>query len=196
LFKAEARVSGGVRKTPSHPMTEATLDENRSRLLDGLTIAAAQRLGGDTFMIAEDNGVRRVRMARAGVLLDHPADTAGPRSINAYLVEVQDFTAAALGGEGKKFKLDPQRLHAMAAQRHAAGLPAAARARSGAVIRRCQPGAACRAFQARSSAARAAAHRTTHRERQGRAVRRPAPTLAATFNKHTSGLPRRWVVAY
>jgi hypothetical protein len=24
----------------------------------------------------------------------------GPRSINAYLVEMQDFTAAALGGEG------------------------------------------------------------------------------------------------
>jgi hypothetical protein len=51
-------------------------------------------------------------MARVGdvVLLDHPADITGPRSISAYLVEVQDFTAAALVGEGRKFKLDPQRL--------------------------------------------------------------------------------------
>jgi hypothetical protein len=40
------------------------------------------------------------------VLLDHPADITGPR-INCYLVEVQD--AAALGGDGKKFKIDPQR---------------------------------------------------------------------------------------
>jgi hypothetical protein len=44
------------------------------------------------------------------VLIDHPANASGPRSINSYLVEVQDFTAAALGGEGKKFKLDPQRI--------------------------------------------------------------------------------------
>jgi hypothetical protein len=44
------------------------------------------------------------------VLLDHPADHNGPRSINCYLTEVQDFTAAAPGGEGKKFKIDPQRL--------------------------------------------------------------------------------------
>jgi hypothetical protein len=50
--------------------------------------------------------------ARAGdvVLLNHPADTTGPRCNNCYLVEVQDFAAAAPGGEGKKFKIDPQRL--------------------------------------------------------------------------------------
>jgi hypothetical protein len=38
-------------------------------------------------------------MARVGdvVLLDHPADATGPRSINCYLVEVQDFTAAPIG---------------------------------------------------------------------------------------------------
>jgi hypothetical protein len=44
------------------------------------------------------------------VLLDHPADATGPRSISAYLVEVQDFTAAAPTGEGKKFRIDPRRL--------------------------------------------------------------------------------------
>jgi hypothetical protein len=32
----------------------------------------------------------------------------GPRSINCYFVEVED--AAALGADGKKFKIDPRRL--------------------------------------------------------------------------------------
>jgi hypothetical protein len=56
------------------------------------------------------------------VLLDHPADATGPRSINCYLTEVQDFAAAAPSGEGKKFKIDPQRLvySLQATQRHAA----------------------------------------------------------------------------
>jgi hypothetical protein len=52
-------------------------------------------------------------MARVNdlVLLDHPADITGPRSINCYLVEVLDFTAAASGGaDAKKFKIDPRRL--------------------------------------------------------------------------------------
>jgi hypothetical protein len=43
-------------------------------------------------------------------LIDMPADDTGPRCINCYLVEVEDFTAAAPSGEGKKFKIDPQRL--------------------------------------------------------------------------------------
>ena len=49
-------------------------------------------------------------MARVGdvVLLDHPVDAGAPRSINCYLVEVQD--AAAPGGASRKFKIDPQRL--------------------------------------------------------------------------------------
>jgi hypothetical protein len=35
----------------------------------------------------------------------------GRASINCYLVEVPDFTAAALGGaDAKRFKIDPQRL--------------------------------------------------------------------------------------
>jgi hypothetical protein len=37
-------------------------------------------------------------MTRINDLLDHPADAKGPRCINCYLVEVQDFTAAASGG--------------------------------------------------------------------------------------------------
>jgi hypothetical protein len=57
------------------------------------------------------------------MLVDHPADATGPRSINAYLVEVQDFTAAArldadekgthlcaTRTDDKNFKIDPQRL--------------------------------------------------------------------------------------
>jgi hypothetical protein len=42
------------------------LDPSQSRLLGALTITAAQRFGGETFMTEEDNGVRQVRMARAG----------------------------------------------------------------------------------------------------------------------------------
>jgi hypothetical protein len=73
---------------------------------------AAQRLGGETFLLGEDSGVHQVRMARVAdvVLLDHTADHSGSRSINCYLVEVQDFTTGALGGEGKKFKIVPERL--------------------------------------------------------------------------------------
>jgi hypothetical protein len=49
-------------------------------------------------------------VASAPVVASTFAYATGPCSINAYLVEVQDFTAAASGGEGKKFKIDPQRL--------------------------------------------------------------------------------------
>jgi hypothetical protein len=61
----------------------------------------------------ENSCVRQLRMARVGdiVLLDHPADHRGPRSINCYLTEVQDFTAAVSGGaDAKRFKIAPQRL--------------------------------------------------------------------------------------
>jgi hypothetical protein len=93
-------------------MAEATLREHQSKLLGILTIKAAQRFGAETFLI-EEGGVRQVRMARVGdvVLLDHPADATGPRSINCYLVKMLDFTAAAAGGAGaKRLKVDPGRL--------------------------------------------------------------------------------------
>jgi hypothetical protein len=84
----------------------ATLDEGQSRLLSALTITVAQRLGDDTMMVEEDNSVRSPRMARVDdiVLLDHPADATGPRSINVYRVDVRDFAS----GNDRKFKLDPQ----------------------------------------------------------------------------------------
>jgi hypothetical protein len=87
-------------------MTELGLSE--SKLLGGLTIAVAHRLGGNTMMVKEDHGMRNLRMARVDdiVLLDYPADVAGPRSINVYRVDVQDFAAV----DGRKFKIDPQRL--------------------------------------------------------------------------------------
>jgi len=45
------------------------------------------------------------------VLIDHPADATGSRSISCYLVEVLDFSAAASGGaDAKRFKIDPERL--------------------------------------------------------------------------------------
>jgi hypothetical protein len=51
---------------------------------------------------------RNKALARVGdiVLIDHPADHNGPRSNNCYFVEVED--AAALGADGKKFKIDAQ----------------------------------------------------------------------------------------
>jgi hypothetical protein len=72
-------------------MIPATLDENQSRLLGGLTIAAVQRLGGDPMMVDTNNQMRKLRMARANdvVLIDHPADDTEPRSICAYLVDVE-----------------------------------------------------------------------------------------------------------
>ena len=95
------------RSPPTSGPVMSELDPSQSKLLGALTIAAAQRLGDPaTLMLEADNGVRKLTMARIDdiVLLDHPADVTGPRSINAYLVDVLDFDA------GKKFKIDPQRL--------------------------------------------------------------------------------------
>jgi hypothetical protein len=91
-------------------MAEATLHEHQSRLLGLLTITAVQRLRAETFFIEEDGGVRQVRMARVGdvVLLDHPADATGPRSVDCYLAKVLDFdTAAAGGADAMRLKLGP-----------------------------------------------------------------------------------------
>jgi hypothetical protein len=87
-------------------MTE--LDLSQSKLVGALTIAVVQRLGDDTMMVEEDNGVCEMRMARVDdiVLLDRPADQTGPRRINVYRVDVQDFAAV----NSKKFKTEPQRL--------------------------------------------------------------------------------------
>ena len=93
-------------------MTEATLREHQSKLLGILTIKAAQRFGVETFLI-EEGGARQVRMARIGdvVLLDHPADATGPRSINCYLVKMLDFTAAASSGaDAKRLEVGQDRL--------------------------------------------------------------------------------------
>jgi hypothetical protein len=55
-------------------------------------------------------------MARVGdlVLLDHSADAAGPRSINCYFVDVEEAVSESetvkTRPDGKKFKIDPQRL--------------------------------------------------------------------------------------
>jgi hypothetical protein len=60
-------------------MTATTLHDSQSRLLGLLTIAVAQCLGdAATMMLEEDNGVRKLQMARVDeiVLLDHPADAA------------------------------------------------------------------------------------------------------------------------
>ena len=91
--------------------------------------------------------MRQVRMARVNevVLLDHPADTTGPRSINCYLVEVQD--AATLGANSKKFKIVSERLLYMV------------RLRRHAVARR--------ALQARPAAARSAPRRNGGLTRKG-----------------------------
>jgi hypothetical protein len=72
-----------------------------------------------------------------GGLLDHPADITVPRSINCYLVEVQEFGAAAPGGAGKKFKIDPQRafcIRCNGATTAAGQLALATRARSAALL--------------------------------------------------------------
>jgi hypothetical protein len=86
----------------------AELGLSESKLLGGLTIAVAQRLGGHRMVVEEDHGMRNLRMAQVDdiVVLDYPADVTGPRSINVYRVDVQDFAAI----DGMKFKIDPQRL--------------------------------------------------------------------------------------
>jgi hypothetical protein len=77
-------------------------------------------------------------MARIGdvVLIDYPADASGPHSINCYFVEVEE--AVALGADGKKFKIEPQRLLYSLQWKHnghATGFSLAARARSAALVR-------------------------------------------------------------
>jgi hypothetical protein len=60
------------------------------------------------------------------VLIGHPADGAWLRSINCYLVEVENFDAVQ-GEEVQDRSAAPARLAAVAAQRHAAGFASAAR---------------------------------------------------------------------
>jgi hypothetical protein len=89
-------------------MAEATLREHQSKLLGILTIKAAQRFGAETFLI-EEGGVRQVRVACVGdvVLLDHPADATGPRSINCYLVKMPGFAAPP---DATRLEVGPDRL--------------------------------------------------------------------------------------
>ena len=73
----------------------------QGRLLGVLTLAAVERLGGAALLVDADNHLRKLKIVRVNdvVLIDQPADDAGPRCINCYLVE----------GE-KAFKFDPTRL--------------------------------------------------------------------------------------
>src|SRR5262249_24687626 len=95
-----------------HPMTPATLEDHQSKLLGALTLATVRRLGGDAVCVDADNRFRSWRMARVSdlVLIDQAADETAPRSINCYLVEVDDIDASCELAEGKKFKVDPSRL--------------------------------------------------------------------------------------
>jgi hypothetical protein len=79
---------------------------SQSKLLGALTVTALARLGDSAVVVDEDNAVLPDwRMARLGdiVLLDHPADASGPRSINCYQI-------AEHSADGTAFKLDPARL--------------------------------------------------------------------------------------
>jgi hypothetical protein len=70
-------------------------------------------------------------------LIDMPADATKPRSINCYFAEVEN--AAAIGADGKKFKIEPQRLLyslQWKAQRHAAGFASTAREGARSLVRR------------------------------------------------------------
>ena len=91
-------------------MKQATLEEHHSRLLGALTLATVQRLGGDTVCVDADNQFRTWRMARVDdvVLIDQAADETAPRSINCYIVEVEEIDPTSrLAEHGKKFKVDP-----------------------------------------------------------------------------------------
>jgi hypothetical protein len=85
------------------------LDPSQSKLLGALTITTIEHLGSDTGVIDADGELRKWRMARVGddvALVDVPADDSGPRCINCYSVEVERFDVI----DGRKFKIDPERL--------------------------------------------------------------------------------------
>jgi hypothetical protein len=86
-----------------------SLDPSQSRLLSALTVTALKHLGESTLVVDEDNSLcPDWRMACVGdvALLDKPADIRSPRRIDCYAIDVSDFD----GGNGKTFKLDPQRV--------------------------------------------------------------------------------------
>src|SRR5215831_21068616 len=64
-------------------------------------LGEVERLGGAALLVDADNHLRKLKIVRVNdvVLIDQPADDAGPRCINCYLVQ----------GE-KAFKFDPTRL--------------------------------------------------------------------------------------
>ena len=84
-----------VQQVPCNRTTE------QSKLLAAITLAAAKRLGGDALCVGEGDRLHKWKMARVG-----DTDDTGPRCINCYRVEVENFAAV----DGKKFKFDPQRL--------------------------------------------------------------------------------------
>jgi hypothetical protein len=89
-----------------------TLPEHQSRPLGRLTIAAVQRLAGDTLMVDANNQLRTLRMARAlgVVLIDHPADDAEPRCISCYFTDLETLDTGEKDVNGVKFRFDPERL--------------------------------------------------------------------------------------
>ena len=76
----------------------------QGRLLGVLTLAAVERLGGAALLVDADNHLRELKIVRVNdvVLIDQPADDAGPRCINCYLVE-----------DEKAFKFDPRLLYSL-----------------------------------------------------------------------------------
>ena len=87
-------------------MNPATLDDSQSQLLGVLTLATVRRLGDDAVCLDADNHF----MARVDdvVLIDQAEDETAPRSINCYIVEVEEIDPTSrLAENGQKFKLDP-----------------------------------------------------------------------------------------
>lgn len=85
-------------------MERATLDENQSRPLGGLTTAAVRRLGGDTLFVGENSQLRTVKMPRVPdvVRIDRPADAREARAITCYLTEIENFGS---GEDGMKIQV-------------------------------------------------------------------------------------------
>jgi hypothetical protein len=82
------------------------LDPSQSKLLGALTLTALKHLGESTLVVDEDNALLPDwRMARVGdiALLEKPADSRSPKSIDCYQITERSADGAA-------FKLDPARL--------------------------------------------------------------------------------------
>jgi hypothetical protein len=76
---------------------KGAVGELAAQLAQGSHLVAAERMAPSVLFLARRTSSIVLRLSSS---CDHPADARGPRSINCYLIQVEDFTGSALAAAG------------------------------------------------------------------------------------------------